>query len=194
MKDDSFMCTKVTYNTLIDVLCRNGDLDCASQLFQDMSLRDVAPDVVTYSTIIKGHCARGDLEQALQLFSHMRKRGITPDAILFNSILDGCAHKKMRSLTEQVLQDMEDAGIPASNFTLSILVKLYGRCGDMDKAIEVTETFPKKYAFDVNAQVYTCLMSACISNGQVARALEVLERMQAAGCVPDAKTYQTLIG
>merc|ERR1719502_913449 len=111
MKDDSFMCTKVTYNTLIDVLCRNGDLDRASQLFQDMTLRDVTPDVITYSTIIKGHCARGDLEQALQLFALMRKRGITPDAIL-----DGCAHKKMRSLTEQVLLDMEEAGIPASNF------------------------------------------------------------------------------
>merc|ERR1719161_3415573 len=99
----------------------------------------------------------------------------------------------MRSLTEQVLKDMEDAGIPASNFTLSILVKLYGRCGDMDKAIDVVQTYPKKYGFAVNAQVYTCLMSACISNGKLSQALSVLEQMQMADCDPDAKTYQTLL-
>merc|ERR1719198_940937 len=120
------------------------------------------PDLISYSTLIKGHCSRGDLEQGLQLLGLMQRRGIAPDAVLFNSILDGCAHKQMRTLTEQVLGDMEKAGIAPSNFTLSILIKLYGRCSDLEAAFSVVETFPGKYGFKVNAQVYTCLMSACI--------------------------------
>jgi len=181
------------YNILIDGLVRQGDMALASRLFRDMSLKDVAPDLITFSTMIKGHCARGDLEQALMLFSIMRKQGIMPDAILFNSILDGCAHKQMRSLTEQVLEDMESTGIAPSNFTLSILVKLYGRCGDLAAAFQAVETFPKKHSFDVNAQVFTCLMSTCITHGQLAKALEVYGRMTMAGCTSDAKTYQTLL-
>merc|ERR1719321_1258158 len=109
-----------------------------------MGLKGVTPDLISYATLIKGHCARGCLDQGLQLFGLMQRKGISPDAIVFNSILDGCAHKQMRTLTEQVLGDMEEEGVQPSNFTLSILVKLYGRCGDLEKAIEVVETYPKK--------------------------------------------------
>jgi len=193
MQDATCICSKVMYNTLIDGLVRHGDMEQASRIFRDMALNAVSPDLITFSTMIKGHCARGDLEQALMLFSRMRKQGISPDAILFNSILDGCAHKQMRSLTEQVMEDMEECGIAPSNFTLSILVKLYGRCGDLDAAFQAVETLPKKHNFDVNAQVFTCLMSTCITHGQLAKALEVYERMAAVGCTSDAKTYQTLL-
>lgn len=190
---DVCTCSKVTYNTLIDALVRQGEMDRATDLFRDMSLKAVTPDLITYSTLIKGHCVRGDLEQGLQLLGLMQRRGIAPDAILFNSILDGCAHKQMCSLTEMVLKDMEAAGIAPSNFTLSILVKLYGRCNDLEMAFKVVDTYPKKYGFDLNAQVYTCLMSACIANGELARAIEVYERMTNSGCASDAKTYQTLL-
>jgi pentatricopeptide repeat protein len=190
---DVCTCSKVTYNTLIDALVRQGEMDRATDLFRDMSLKGVTPDLITYSTLIKGHCVRGDLEQGLQLLGLMQRRGISPDAILFNSILDGCAHKQMCSLTEMVLKDMEAAGIAPSNFTLSILVKLYGRCNDLEMAFKVVDTYPRKYGFDLNAQVYTCLMSACIANGELARAIDVYERMSTAGCASDAKTYQTLL-
>jgi len=193
MSEISFSCSKVTYNTLIDALVRQGDMDGASAVFKDMSLKSVTPDLISYSTLIKGHCSRGCLEQGLQLLGLMQRRGISPDAIVFNSILDGCAHKQMRTLTDQVLKDMETAGIAPSNFTLSILVKLYGRCSDLETAFHVVDTYPTKYQFKLNAQVYTCLMSACIANSALPRALEVYERMAAAGCPSDAKMYHTLL-
>eukprot|EP00443_Scrippsiella_acuminata_P049969 CAMPEP_0115515010 /NCGR_PEP_ID=MMETSP0271-20121206/75975_1 /TAXON_ID=71861 /ORGANISM="Scrippsiella trochoidea, Strain CCMP3099" /LENGTH=921 /DNA_ID=CAMNT_0002945527 /DNA_START=150 /DNA_END=2912 /DNA_ORIENTATION=+ len=190
---DLFICGRVAYNSLIDAIVRLGDLPRAGELFRDMTLKNVMPDLITYSTLIKGHCSRGDLEQGLQLLGLMQRRGIQPDAVLFNSILDGCAHKQMRTLTEQVLRDMEAAGIAPSNFTLSILTKLYGRCGDLEAAFHAVEFYPEKYMFEINAQVFTCLMSACIANGELPRAVEVYDSMVDAGCAPDAKTYQTLL-
>jgi len=193
MDKNDITCTITSYNMLIDALARGGDMTRVARLFRDMCQKNVAPDLVTYSTVIKGYSVKGELEPAMQLFTLMRKRGIKPDGILFNSILDGCAHKQMRTLTEQVLADMEEEGVNPSNFTLSILVKLYGRCGDIDQAFDVVETYPKKYGFELNAQVYTCLMSACISNKQLSKALQVLEQMKMASCPPDGKTFQTLL-
>jgi pentatricopeptide repeat protein len=193
MSKNDIPCSLTSFNMLIDALARAGDMTSVARLFRDMCQKNVAPDLVTYSTVIKGYCVKGELEPAMQLFTLMRKRGIKPDAILFNSILDGCAHKQMRTLTEQVLADMEEEGVNPSNFTLSILVKLYGRCGDIDEAFNVVEAYPKKYSFEINAQVYTCLMSACISNKQLPKALSVLQQMKMAGCVPDGKTYQTIL-
>lgn len=193
LQAESFVCNKVTYNTLIDAFVRQSDMDRATSIFRDMTMNAVMPDLISYSTLIKGHSTRGDLEQALALLGTMQRRGISPDAIVFNSILDGCAHKQMRTLTEHVLKDMEAAGIAPSNFTLSILVKLYGRCNDLDTAFEVTKLYPQRYGFALNAQVYTCLMSACIANGALPRALDVHASMAEAGCPSDAKTYQTLL-
>merc|ERR1719421_2834966 len=193
MDKNDITCTLTSFNMLIDALARGGDMTRVARLFRNKYQKNVAPDLVTYSTVIKGYCVKGELEPAMQLFTLMRKRGIKPDAILFNSILDGCAHKQMRTLTEQVLADMEEEGVNPSNFTLSILVKLYGRCGDIDQALDIVETYPKKYSFELNAQVYTCLMSACISNKQLPKALQVLEQMKMASCSPDGKTYQTLL-
>jgi len=190
---DLFICGRVAYNSLIDAVVRQGDMSRAGELFRDMTLKNVMPDLITYSTLVKGHCSRGDLEQGLQLLGQMQRRGIQPDAVLFNSILDGCAHKQMRTLTEQVLRDMEAAGIAPSNFTLSILTKLYGRCGDLEAAFHVVEIYPSKYGFELNAQVFTCLMSACIANGALPRAVEVFDGMIDAACAPDAKTFQTLL-
>merc|ERR1719327_2381473 len=193
MGNNDITCTLTSFNMLIDALARAGEMASVARLFRDMCQKNVAPDLVTYSTVIKGYCVKGELEPAMQLFTLMRKRGIKPDGILFNSILDGCAHKQMRTLTEHVLADMEEEGVNPSNFTLSILVKLYGRCGDIDQAFDVVETYPKKYGFELNAQVYTCLMSARITNKQVSKALQVLEQMKMASCSPDGKTYQTLL-
>eukprot|EP00927_Polykrikos_kofoidii_P001139 TRINITY_DN10417_c0_g1_i3.p1 TRINITY_DN10417_c0_g1~~TRINITY_DN10417_c0_g1_i3.p1 ORF type:complete len:1154 (-),score=184.80 TRINITY_DN10417_c0_g1_i3:46-3072(-) len=190
---DSIICTKVTYNTLIDSLVRQDDMERADELFRNMAVQGVAPDLITFSTLIRGYCSQGDLEQGLQLLGVMQRRGITPDAVLFNSILDGCAHKQMRALTEQVLRDMEAANVAPSNSTLSILVKLYGRCGDLDAAFRVVQAYPKTFCFRVNVQVYTCLMSACISCGDHSRAFEVYDTMLRDGLKGDARTCRTML-
>jgi pentatricopeptide repeat protein len=139
--------------------------------------------------VIKAYCVQGDLEPAIQLFTLMRKRGLVPDQILFNSLLDGCAKKPQRSLAEQILRDMEDGGVPISNYTVSILVKLYGRCGDVDEAVRVKEALSKKYSLDVSVTVQTCLIQAMLTHGRVEEAMQVFDQIQA----PDAKTYTTVI-
>merc|ERR1719440_586866 len=193
MKKSGPKASLVVLNTLIDACSRVGDMDAASRLFQDMLQADVVPDLITYSTLIKGYCISNDLDQALQLFTLMQKKGIHPDAIVFNSLLDGCAKKQMPSLCEQVIRDMEKAGVVPSNHSASILIKLYGRCKNLGAAFRVVDEMPQKYGFKANNAVYTCLMSACISNGRLDRAMELRLRMRSEGVVPDEKTYSTLL-
>jgi len=189
MKGLGFAVNLVTYNALVDAMAKVGDVEGAADLFRDMCAQGVAPDLVTYSTVIKAYCVQGDLEPAIQLFSLMRKRGLVPDQILFNSLLDGCAKKPLRALAEQVLRDMEESGIPISNYTVSILVKLYGRCADVDEAIRVKETLSKKYGLEVSVTVQTCLIQAMLTHGRVDEAMQLFAQIP----TPDAKTYSTVI-
>lgn len=183
----------VVLNTLVDACCRAGDMTRAAELLQDMATFDLSPDLITYSTLIKGYCVTGDLDHALELFGAMRRRGIKPDAIVFNSLLDGCARKEMPMLCEQVIEDMVSAGVQPSNYSASILIKLYGRISDLDAAFKVLDEMPQKFGFQPNTAVYTTLMSSCTWNGRMDLAMGLLDRMLQAGQLPDEKTYVTLL-
>jgi len=193
MKNQGTRASVVVLNTLIDACSRAGDMRAAAKLFQDMEESDCVPDLISYSTLIKGYCFCDDLEEALQLFGLMQEKGIRPDAIVFNSLLDGCAKKQAPALCEQVMKDMEAAGVVPSNHSASIMIKLYGRCKDLDAAFRIINEMPRKYGFRPNNAVYTCLMSACISNGCTEKAMELRLRMVDEGIQPDDRTYSTLL-
>jgi pentatricopeptide repeat protein len=183
----------VVFNTLIDACSRVSDMDRGAKLFSDMVAAGCTPDLITYSTLIKGYCLCGDMDQGMQLFTVMRKKGIQPDAVVFNSVLDGCAKKQMRVLCEQVIRDMAEAGVSPSNHSVSILVKLYGRCRDLEAAFRVVDEMPRDHGFKANAAVYTCLMSACIANNGLNQAMDLRKRMIKECVSLDQKTYSTLL-
>merc|ERR1719262_866607 len=96
-------------------------------------------------------------------------------------------------LADLLLQDMEHRQVPPSNFTLGIIVKMWGRRRQLEKAMQAVETLPKKHGFVANAQVRTCLMCTCLNNNAVDKAIEVFHEMRGAGLATDAKAYAALI-
>lgn len=189
----SLECNRATYHSLIVLLMRQGEGDKAEQVLRDMTLENVMPDLATFSVLIRGHVARGDLERALQLLGIMQRRDVKPDLALFHSVLECCGKKQSLPLTEHILADMIRAGVSPSGATLATLVRLYGQCGELGAAVKVVNTYPAKYGFQLTAQVFSCLISACVANHDLPQAFQVYDRMCQAGCSADAATFQALL-
>ncbi|CAK0862347.1 unnamed protein product [Prorocentrum cordatum] len=161
-----------TYNTLIDACARSGDM----------------------STIIKGHCQENRLDEAFELLENMkRSKGLHPDEITYNTLLDGCSRHGMFDRGMELLQEMQDAGVPPSNFTLSVLVKLAKRSHMVDKAFEVCDDISRKYRLRLNVHVFNNLIHACTAQHDVDRALGVFRRMLKERVHPDGRTYSLLL-
>ena len=60
--------TTTTYNALLDVCARSGEISRAEPLLKQMVEQGLAPSVITYSTVIKAYCGANMLEQAFKLF------------------------------------------------------------------------------------------------------------------------------
>lgn len=73
-----------TYNTLIDLYGKAGELDKASEVFAEMLTNGVAPDVITFNTMIGVCGTNGRLGEAEALLGEMEQRGVRPDAKTFN--------------------------------------------------------------------------------------------------------------
>merc|ERR1719161_2055930 len=184
----------ITYNTMIDACARCGAMDRVPQLLADMKAANIAPDQITYGTLAKGHCLSGCVDQAFEVLAEMRADGKhQPDEILFNCLLDGCAKEHRLEDAMALYEEMKDANIRPSNFTLCTLVKLLGRSRRLQEAFEAVEELSTKGGLKPNIQVFTCLIQACIHNRQLHRALELHDKVIEAGCEPDQKTYTVFV-
>merc|ERR1719407_37593 len=149
-----------------------------SKIQEHMKTNHVQPNVITYSTMLKGHCQNGNIQEGFAILEQMKKdTRMKPDEIMYNSLLDGCAQNSLIDEGLRLLEQMQTEGVPPSNFTLSILVKLMNRARRLDRAFSLVEEITKKYHFKPNVHVYTNLVQACASNQQLSRGLDVLEQM-----------------
>jgi len=153
----------------------------------------IAPDRITYATLVKGFCLQGDIDQGIAVMESARRRGFPADVIIYNTILDGCVQRDRFAQADEMYERLLSDGVTPSNFTLTVLIKRYGREGKVQKAFDIANSVPATYGFSMNTQTATCLVSCCLTNKQLPRALKVFEKMKKEGPTPDAHTYEKII-
>ncbi|KAL8427583.1 hypothetical protein Efla_005758 [Eimeria flavescens] len=176
----------ISFNALLHLCVVNKRMDDALRVFRDMETQgSAAPDLISYSTVIKGLCCcPGDapLEKALSLLDQMQRRyGIKPDAIVFNTLIQGAATRKDPLLVEHLLTLMQQSNVPPSSYTLCQCVKLYGKCNNLKRALELAKELPSRFGFPIDGYVYTALISACLENGAALLAGELALQAHATG-------------
>jgi len=186
----------VSYSTLIDVQARAGNLDQAVALLKKMEKDGCKPNCITISALVKGYCMKGDLGSAFGIFRDLHARGLAPDIILMNMLLDGCVQHNRFKLADQLIAEIPQYCLEPTSATISIIVKLWGKRRHVDKAFEVVRAHLKKTPMSrLDAKVGACIISACLFNRDMARAMDAFEEIKAhprwEG--PDAGTYSTLI-
>jgi len=186
----------ITYNTILNSFAQGGAMNRVPALLEDMKacFPPVEPDIVTYSTIVKGFCNSSSLDRALDVLKDMKARGkYSPDEVLYNSLLSGCAKEHRPDEALMLLNDMKKTGVAPSNYTLSILVKLMGRCRRLNQAFIMVEDISKEYNLKINVQVYTSLVQGCFNAGQAGKGIALLDKIIKEGLQPDAMTYTVLV-
>jgi pentatricopeptide repeat protein len=196
MRAHGVQANTITYNTILNAFAQSGAMDRVPALLEHMKTATppVEPDLVTYSTLVKGFCNSGSLDRAIDTMKEMQVSSkYQPDEVMYNSLLDGCAKEHRPDDALKLFGEMKKAGVAPSNFTLSMLVKLMGRCKRLNQAFTLIEEITEEYGLKVNIQVYTCLISACFNNRQAFKALAVHDKIIKEGLFADEMTYNSLV-
>jgi pentatricopeptide repeat protein len=194
MKTEGIAPNLVTMNTLIDAHGRSGKMDKCAEILGSMKEDfGIEPDRITYSTIVKGFCMMGHIDQAVAVMESARRTGFAADVIIYNTILDGCSTRDHFDMCDRLYRQMIEDGVKPTNFTLTVMIKRFGREGELDKAFEALETLPVRFGFKPNQQAYTCLISACVMNRSMPKAMSVLKKMKEEGPYPDNMPYEKII-
>jgi len=185
----------VTYNAVVDACARNGQMEKVPELLAGMKERKLEPNLITYSTIIKGFCQRGDMPAAFNVLEDLKKDPLSskPDEVVFNTLLDGCSQSGLAAEGEWLLREMQAQGIQPSNYTLTVMVKLMGQSGRVDRAFELVDNITHKYRFRMNLHVCGALIQASLSARDPLRAATVYERAVRERLQVEPRTCQHLI-
>jgi pentatricopeptide repeat protein len=186
--------TQSTFNVLIDACARSGQMQRAEPLLKDMGEQGIEPNVITFSSVIKGYCSENRVDKAFELLEEMKKTStVVPDEVTYNTLLDGCARYGQFERGLAVLEEMKSVGVPPSNFTLSVLVKLANRSKKPAKAFELCEQICSEFKIRPNMHVYNNLIHACTNYNDFQRSLEVFGQMLGERVRPDGRTYSLLL-
>lgn len=174
----------VSWTNLVNGYIRIKQIDKARSIFNEMIERNV----VSWTAMISGYVQNMKFVDALKLFVLMVKSGTRPNHFTFSSVLDACAGCSSLLLGQQVHQSIIKSGIPEDVISLTSLVDMYAKCGDMDAAFCVFESIPNK-----NLVSWNSIVGGYARHGLANRALEEFDRMEKAGFTPDEITYVNVL-
>jgi pentatricopeptide repeat protein len=85
MQSDGHIPGVITYNVLMNGLCKQGQVKNADMLLNAMLNLGIVPDDITYNILLQGHCKHGKLGDFQNVKTEM---GLVSDYASYRSLLN----------------------------------------------------------------------------------------------------------
>jgi pentatricopeptide repeat protein len=129
-----------TYNIMMDLHGKAGDLEKASMTFRDMVKAGVDPDIVTYNTMIHICGRAGRVREAKALFKKISEKGLVPDVASYNTLISMFLRRGEKQSALHYYQRMKEEGISPSAITFHILLRhSMISAADIGSSVELTK-------------------------------------------------------
>mmetsp|Transcript_43187 Transcript_43187/g.169109 ORF Transcript_43187/g.169109 Transcript_43187/m.169109 type:complete len:456 (-) Transcript_43187:189-1556(-) len=191
-KSGIFLIDEKTYEVLIDVLAKAGELKQAEEIYREVLARGIKPTRDMFQSIIKACGKYRALDNAFELHEQMVLSGINPNAATFNALMNGCRLAGDVSRILQVIDMMWSSGIAPDVVSYSSLVDAYGRIGRVEDAFATVDDMIA-HGVEPNIVTFTHLINAAVRAGHIDAAYKVLELMKEKDMQPNVFTYSALI-
>mmetsp|Transcript_70675 Transcript_70675/g.106927 ORF Transcript_70675/g.106927 Transcript_70675/m.106927 type:complete len:125 (+) Transcript_70675:665-1039(+) len=116
----------------------------AFDFYDEMSAKNLKPDVYTYSTLVKGiknpECLNpsNNLARIFKIMENLKTTKVVKiDEILYNCVIDACFKFGDYSKAVKLLNEMIDSNVKPSAITYGIMIKGYGQYKFLDNALAI---------------------------------------------------------
>lgn len=161
-----------------------GNLEYSCRVFHGMQRKTV----IAWTALIDSYLKNGNPHDALNVFRSMRVANYRPDCIAIARVLstsgDLGALKLGREIHGQVLK-MKAESIP---LVVAEVMKMYGRCGAVEKARKVFDQVQSK-----GSLTCTAIIEAYSSNNRYREALSLFDWMLSNGFIPNHFTFDVAL-
>ncbi|KAK2987835.1 hypothetical protein RJ640_010617 [Escallonia rubra] len=177
---DGYRLDSLLMTTLMELYSSCERFSDACKVFDEMSDRDT----VAWNVLISCYSRNGRSKDALGIFDVMRSLRCEPDDVTCLLLLQACANLGTLEFGERVHEYLIERGYEDSHNLCNTLVKMYTKCGCLEKAYQVFKSMSNK-----DVVTWSAMISGLASNGHGRDALEAFGEMQKMGVAPDDHTF-----
>lgn len=127
----------------------------------------VKPEAYIYNLTI-GACAEvGYTKKAFMLYNDMKKRGLKVNGGIYTSLFSACARSPWKddglSRANHLRNLMLEKNIEPNLTNYNAMIKVYGRCGDLQTAFEIVDEMCSK-KIKIRVHTFNFLLQSCITD------------------------------
>ncbi|KAK1271274.1 Pentatricopeptide repeat-containing protein [Acorus gramineus] len=174
----------VVGNPLIDLYSKNGRVESARLVFDELGFKDS----VSWVAMLSGFSQNGLAEEAMRLFVQMRCLGVMPTPYVISSVLSACMKSEAFELGRQVQGQIYKWGFMSETFVGNALITLYSRWGNLRAAEQVFREMD-----NLDGVTYNSLISGHAQRGDGNVAIRFFKEMYFSGFKPDTVTVASLL-
>ncbi|KAF5732061.1 putative pentatricopeptide repeat-containing protein [Tripterygium wilfordii] len=124
----------VSYNSLIDVYCKNREVDKAYKVIKRMREEDMEPDVITYTSIIGGLGLVGQPDKARDVLKEMKEYGCYPDVAAFNAAIRNYCIAKRLGDAYNLMDEIVAKGLRPNATTYNLFFRVFSWSNDLQSS------------------------------------------------------------
>ena len=148
----------VVGNSVVDMYAKCGSLDKAQDVFNKLPVRDI----VSWTTLMAGYAYSGESKNVFYIFEEMQGAGIQPNPVTFVVVLNACSRDCLINKSMTYFESMnKDYGIMPMVEHHMCMVDLFGRAGNLEKAVDMIE----RMSFSSHLMMWHTILGACRSLG-----------------------------
>ncbi|XP_020579029.1 pentatricopeptide repeat-containing protein At4g39530-like [Phalaenopsis equestris] len=169
---------------LIDMYAKNGMMEDASAVFNDMETKDS----ISCSSLLAGYSCNGFVREALEFFLNLHKSSVKPDPFTIASAMTLCAKLGDQLQGKQIHAQIIKQGHEFDTCIASTLIDMYAKSGSIEDASKVFENLSTK-----DRIAWTALIDGYAQHGMGINALESFSKMIEDGIYPNVVTFVSLL-
>ncbi|KAD6795696.1 hypothetical protein R6Q59_031747 [Mikania micrantha] len=145
-------------------------------------------NVISWTAMIESYAENGCFDEAIGVFRSMVVSKHRPDSVTTSRMLSVCGEIKALKLGKEIHGQVLKKDLGSVPFVSSEIVRFYGSCGDMSKAVRAFEMIPVK-----GSMTWTAVIEAYGCNSRYQEAVDLFKEMVRRGFVPNQFTFKTVL-
>nr|XP_043617430.1 pentatricopeptide repeat-containing protein At1g52640, mitochondrial [Erigeron canadensis] len=180
------------YNSILESLCKGGNVDEAHKLFRDMRPKGLEPDAFTYSIFIHAACDANDIHSAFRVLDRMKRYSLVPNVFTYNSIINRlCKNDKVDEAYE-LLDEMIDQKLIPDVWSYNAILAFHCNRLEVNLATKLVSRMDTD-SCDPDRHTYNMLLKMLIRVGRFDRVTSLWEKMEKSSFHPSASTYAVMV-
>ncbi|XP_042497244.1 pentatricopeptide repeat-containing protein At2g38420, mitochondrial isoform X2 [Macadamia integrifolia] len=175
-----------------DGIISAGHFQKADDLFDEILVMGLVPDIYSFNVYINGLCKQNNVEAGFKMVSLMEQFGCKPDVVTYNTLTGMVCKIGQVRRAQDLVKEMGLKGVQGNLHTYRILIDGLVSKGEVMEALVVLEEMLSR-GFIPRSQTFDEIICGLCEKGLVCEALKLLEQMATSDATPGTRVWEALL-